>query len=53
MKQQIIFHIDVNSAFLSWEATYRMRELGSPEDLRLIPVVLWVNTSCTRGKMYW
>lgn len=32
----IIFHIDVNSAFLSWEATYRMRELGETEDLRLI-----------------
>ena len=38
--QPVIFHIDVNSAFLSWEATYRMRELGSPEDLRLIPVVV-------------
>ena len=34
---KIIFHIDVNSAFLSWEATYRMRELGDTEDLRLIP----------------
>lgn len=33
----IIFHIDVNSAFLSWEATYRMKELGDTEDLRLIP----------------
>ena len=33
----IIFHIDVNSAFLSWEATYRIRELGQTEDLRLIP----------------
>ena len=36
----IIFHIDVNSAFLSWEATYRMRELGDTEDLRLIPCVV-------------
>ena len=33
----IIFHIDVNSAFLSWEATYRTKELGDTEDLRLIP----------------
>lgn len=33
----IIFHIDVNSAFLSWEATYRIKELGDTEDLRLIP----------------
>ena len=36
----IIFHIDVNSAFLSWEATYRMRELGDTEDIRLIPCVV-------------
>ena len=34
--ERIIFHIDVNSAFLSWEATYRIRELGETEDLRLI-----------------
>lgn len=33
----IIFHIDVNSAFLSWEAAYRIKELGDTEDLRLIP----------------
>ena len=37
---RIIFHIDVNSAFLSWEATYRIRELGDTEDLRLIPCVV-------------
>jgi len=36
----VIFHIDVNSAFLSWEATYRMRELGETEDLRQLPVVV-------------
>ena len=28
MFDRVIFHIDVNSAFLSWEAVYRMRELG-------------------------
>ena len=38
--ETIVFHIDVNSAFLSWEATYRMRELGETEDLRLIPCVV-------------
>lgn len=38
--QPVIFHIDVNSAFLSWEAAYRMRELGETEDLRLIPCVV-------------
>ena len=25
---KVIFHIDVNSAFLSWEAVYRMHHLG-------------------------
>ena len=29
-----IFHIDVNSAFLSWEAVYRLHHLGGKEDLR-------------------
>lgn len=33
--QRLIFHIDVNSAFLSWEAAERVRR-GKP-DLRLIP----------------
>ena len=32
---RVIFHVDVNSAFLSWEATKRVAE-GLP-DLRLIP----------------
>lgn len=38
--EKIIFHIDVNSAFLSWEAVYRIKELGETEDLRLIPSVV-------------
>lgn len=29
-----IFHIDVNSAFLSWEAAYRLHHLGGKMDLR-------------------
>lgn len=33
--ERLIFHIDVNSAFLSWEASRRVR-LGG-EDIRLIP----------------
>lgn len=36
-KQRVIFHIDVNSAFLSWEAVYRLTELGETVDLREIP----------------
>lgn len=34
---KIIFHIDVNSAFLSWEAIYRLAHLGGKSDLREIP----------------
>ena len=34
MEQRIIYHIDVNSAFLSWEACYRIHHLGGKTDLR-------------------
>jgi DNA polymerase-4 len=30
----VIFHVDVNSAFLSWEAVYRICYLGAKTDLR-------------------
>jgi DNA polymerase-4 len=36
MDTKIILHIDVNSAFLSWEAVRRL-ERGEPTDLRGIP----------------
>ena len=36
MGRTLIFHIDVNSAYLSWEAVRRLKE-GAKEDLRLIP----------------
>lgn len=32
--KNVIFHIDVNSAFLSWEAVYRLHHLGGRVDLR-------------------
>ena len=35
--ENIIFHIDVNSAFLSWEAVYRIAHKGGKQDLREIP----------------
>lgn len=35
--ENLIFHIDVNSAFLSWEAVYRLHVLGEKTDLREIP----------------
>ena len=37
MSGPIIFHVDVNSAFLSWEACYRKEVLGEEIDLRDIP----------------
>lgn len=35
-----IFHIDANSAFLSWSAAYRVRVLGEKTDLRLLPSIV-------------
>ena len=40
MGEPVIFHIDANSAFLSWSAVYRMTHLGEKEDLREIPSVV-------------
>ena len=42
MSERIIFHIDVNSAFLSWTATKMLRE-GSEVDIRTIPAVVGGN----------
>ena len=39
MNRPLIFHIDVNSAFLSWEAVYQLQN-GAGVDLRLIPSVV-------------
>lgn len=40
MAQRIIFHVDANSAFLSWTAAYRVKVLGEDTDLREIPSVI-------------
>ncbi len=37
--EQIIFHIDVNSAYLSWSALEKLRQ-GSHVDLRTIPAII-------------
>lgn len=39
MEERIFFHIDVNSAFLSWSAL-SMLQAGSDTDLRLIPSIV-------------
>ena len=40
MKKRIIFHVDVNSAFLAWTAAYKVNILGEAQDLRDIPSVV-------------
>lgn len=45
---RIIFHIDVNSAYLSWEATYRLQH-GSDIDLREIPSIVGGDQSKRHG----
>lgn len=35
-----VLHIDVNSAFLSWTAAYRVNVLGEKEDIRKIPSII-------------
>lgn len=45
----VYFHIDVNNAFLSWEALYRMRELGETEDIRLQDAIIGGDISKRHG----
>ena len=40
MAERIVFHVDANSAFLSWTAVYRLKVLGETVDLREIPSVI-------------
>ena len=40
MDNRVIFHVDANSAFLSWSAVYRLKVLGETVDLRQIPSVV-------------
>ena len=47
--QRVIFHIDVNSAFLSWEAVYRLQHLGGSLDLRTVPSVVGGDMSKRHG----
>ena len=42
--EQIIFHIDVNSAFLSWSALEKLKN-GEELDLRTIPSIIGGDTS--------
>lgn len=46
--RQIIFHIDVNSAFLSWTAVEELKN-GSDRDLREIPSIIGGDQQSRRG----
>ena len=44
----IIFHIDVNSAYLSWTAVEKLKN-GSEIDLRKIPSIIGGNQASRHG----
>lgn len=48
MNSKIIFHIDVNSAFLSWSAVYKLSQ-GEEIDLREIPSIIGGDESKRHG----
>ena len=47
--KRVVFHVDVNSAFLSWEAAYRLSHLGGTLDLRTIPSAVGGDMEKRRG----
>lgn len=47
--KNIIFHVDVNSAFLSWEATYRLHHKGGTLDIRTVPSAVGGDMSMRHG----
>ena len=40
MPERVIFHVDANSAFLSWTAVYQCKVLGETQDIREVPSVV-------------
>lgn len=48
-QNRLIFHIDVNSAFLSWESVYRLSQDPSAQDLRLIPSAVGGDAASRHG----
>ena len=40
MENRVIFHVDANSAFLSWTAAYKVKVLGEELDIRDVPSVV-------------
>ena len=48
MKERLIFHVDVNSAYLSWEAVHQLKS-GASTDIRTIPSIIGGDTSLRKG----
>ena len=48
MKERLIFHVDVNSAYLSWEAVHQLKS-GASTDIRTIPAIIGGDTSLRKG----
>lgn len=48
-QERLIFHIDVNSAFLSWESVYRLKKDPQALDLRTIPSAVGGDASSRHG----
>lgn len=48
MSKHIIFHVDVNSAYLSWESAFRISK-GNAIDLRKIPAIIGGNKENRHG----
>lgn len=49
MNSRVIFHIDVNSAYLSWEAVYGISVRKDEVDLREVPSIIGGDESRRRG----
>jgi len=48
-EQRLIFHIDVNSAFLSWESLYRLNQDPDAVDLRTIAAAVGGDAKSRHG----
>ena len=47
--ERLIYHIDVNNAFLSWEALERLKEDPTSTDIRTIPSAICGDPSKRHG----
>ena len=48
MEKRMIFHIDVNNAFLSWTAVYLLNK-GFKKDIRKVPAIIGGDEKSRRG----